>query len=134
MALDKITSQSLEVGAVTLTALPDGVISAAKLHTTAISDKLGYTPVSPTDLSVKADITTVNDALALKAPQSTTYTKTEVDTFLAGKTNVNSLTTSWTIQETAGVIYFKYNGVNKAKLDSSGNLTVVGNVTAYGTV
>ena len=125
MALDKITSQSLEVGAVTLTALPDGVISAAKLHTTAISDKLGYTPVSPTALS---------DGLALKAPQSTTYTKTEVDTFLAGKTDVNSLTTSWTIQETAGVIYFKYNGVNKAKLDSSGNLTVVGNVTAYGTV
>ena len=125
MALDKITSQSLEAGAVTLTALPDGVISAAKLHTTAISDKLGYTPVSPTALS---------DGLALKAPQSTTYTKTEVDTFLAGKTNVNSLTTSWTIQETAGVIYFKYNGVNKAKLDSSGNLTVVGNVTAYGTV
>ena len=42
--------------------------------------------------------------------------------------------TTWTVEESAGVLYFKVSGVNKAKLDSSGNLTVVGNVTAYGTV
>lgn len=42
--------------------------------------------------------------------------------------------TNWTVQEVAGVLYFQYGGVNKAKLDSSGNLTVAGNVTAYGTV
>jgi len=29
---------------------------------------------------------------------------------------------------------FAYNGTDKMKLDSSGNLTVVGNITAYGTV
>ena len=28
----------------------------------------------------------------------------------------------------------QYGGTNKSKLDSSGNLTVVGNVTAYGTI
>ena len=44
------------------------------------------------------------------------------------------VTNTWSVQEVTGVLYFKYNGVNKAKLDSSGNLTVVGNVTAYGTV
>lgn len=43
-------------------------------------------------------------------------------------------TTTWSISEISGVIYFKSNGVSKAKLDASGNLTVVGNVTAYGTV
>ena len=42
--------------------------------------------------------------------------------------------TNWTIVETAGVLYFKTGGVSKAKLDASGNLTVVGNVTAYGTM
>jgi len=42
--------------------------------------------------------------------------------------------TNWTVVESGGVLYFKYGGTNKAKLDSSGNLTVVGNVTAYGTV
>lgn len=40
----------------------------------------------------------------------------------------------WTVTESSGVIYFAYQGTNKAKIDSSGNLTVVGNVTAYGTV
>ena len=40
----------------------------------------------------------------------------------------------WTITESAGVLYFATSGTNKMKLDASGNLTVVGNVTAYGTV
>ena len=43
-------------------------------------------------------------------------------------------TTTWNFVETAGVLYFKVNGVSKAKLDASGNLTVIGNVTAYGTM
>ena len=42
--------------------------------------------------------------------------------------------TNWTITESGGVLYFATSGVNKAKLDASGNLTVVGEVTAYGTV
>lgn len=42
--------------------------------------------------------------------------------------------TNWTVEEIAGVLYFKYGGVGKAKLDSSGNLTVTGNVTASGTI
>lgn len=40
----------------------------------------------------------------------------------------------WTVTESAGVLYFATGGVNKMKIDASGNLTVVGNVTAYGTV
>lgn len=41
---------------------------------------------------------------------------------------------SWTITEAGGVLYFSLGGVKKAKLDSSGNLTVISNVTGYGTV
>ncbi len=48
--------------------------------------------------------------------------------------SLNTSGTGWTIDEASDVVYFKHNGVNKAKLDSSGNLTVVGNVTAYGSV
>lgn len=40
----------------------------------------------------------------------------------------------WTITESSGVLYFATGGTNKMKLDASGNLTVVGNVTAYGTI
>ena len=41
---------------------------------------------------------------------------------------------NWTITESAGVLYFATSGTNKMKLDASGNLTVVGDVTAFGTV
>lgn len=41
---------------------------------------------------------------------------------------------NWTVTETGGVLYFATGGVNKMKLDASGNLTVTGNVTAYGTM
>jgi len=41
---------------------------------------------------------------------------------------------NWTITESAGVLYFATGGVNKMKIDASGNLTVTGNVTAYGSV
>lgn len=43
-------------------------------------------------------------------------------------------TTNYTITEVGGVLYFKNGATNIAKLDSSGNLTVLGNVTAYGTI
>lgn len=40
----------------------------------------------------------------------------------------------WTITEDAGTLTFAHQGVNKMSLDSSGNLTVVGDITAFGTV
>jgi hypothetical protein len=40
----------------------------------------------------------------------------------------------WTVTESAGVLYFANAGVNKMKIDASGNLTVVGEVTAYVTI
>jgi len=41
---------------------------------------------------------------------------------------------NWTVTESAGVLYFATSGTNKMKLDASGNLTVTGNVTGYGTI
>ncbi len=40
----------------------------------------------------------------------------------------------WTAVQSGTDLIFKYSGTNKMKIDSSGNLTVVGNVTAYGSV
>ena len=40
----------------------------------------------------------------------------------------------WTITESGGKLYFAYNGTNKMSLDSSGNLVVVGDITAFGTI
>lgn len=40
----------------------------------------------------------------------------------------------WTITETGGSLYFATGGVNKMKLDASGNLDVVGNVNSNATI
>ena len=41
---------------------------------------------------------------------------------------------NWTITESSGVLKFATGGTNKMKLDASGNLTCVGDVTASGTI
>lgn len=40
----------------------------------------------------------------------------------------------WNVTPSGTTLYFSYNGTNVGSLDSSGNFTVTGNVTAYGTV
>jgi len=40
----------------------------------------------------------------------------------------------WEIKHSGNDLIFSYSGSNKMKLSSSGDLTVVGNVTAYGTI
>jgi hypothetical protein len=55
-----------------------------------------------------------------------------------GTTPVNEAaqltTTGYTIEESGGELLIKYGATSIGKIDSSGNLTVIGNVTAYGTL
>jgi hypothetical protein len=48
--------------------------------------------------------------------------------------NTSVTITNWTIREVSNTLYFQFSGSNVAKLDSSGNFTTIGNVTAFGTV
>jgi hypothetical protein len=41
---------------------------------------------------------------------------------------------TWTLSASSGNLIFSVSGTAKAKLDTSGNLTVVGDVTAFGTI
>jgi len=41
---------------------------------------------------------------------------------------------AWTVTETGGNLYFSYNGVRKMRVNSSGDLTVTGDITAYGSI
>jgi hypothetical protein len=40
----------------------------------------------------------------------------------------------WTVVESGGVLLFRRSGTNRMRLDTSGNLTVTGNVTAFGSI
>ena len=42
-------------------------------------------------------------------------------------------TGGWAVTPSGTKLYFNYNGTNVGSLDSSGNLIVIGNITAYGT-
>jgi hypothetical protein len=75
--------------------------------------------------------TSLNDKAALAGSSS--------QAFSASTLNATTVDLGdWTITESGGVLYFATSTsgspVNKMKLDASGNLTVVGNITAYGTI
>ena len=64
---------------------------------------------------------------------------TEIDTEFnniatAIATKANGILTNFTLVESGGVLYFKSSGTSVAKLDASGNFTVIGNVIAAGTM
>jgi hypothetical protein len=63
-----------------------------------------------------------------------TADQTQSDINALGITAVSVDLGNWTVTETAGVLIFATGGVNKAKIDASGNFTVVGDVTAFGTI
>lgn len=64
---------------------------------------------------------------------------TEIDTEFnnistAIATKADGTFTNFSFVETAGVLYIRSSGTNVAKIDGSGNLTVIGNIIANGTV
>jgi hypothetical protein len=54
-------------------------------------------------------------------------------TFTTATATTVALGSNWTVTVASGKLVFQVSGSTKASLDSSGNLIVTGNVTAYGT-
>ena len=68
-------------------------------------------------------------------PLATNGTGTGVNQYVARPAgSAIAIGSTFTVTETGGVLFFSVSGTNKAKLDSSGNLTVAGDVTAFGTI
>jgi hypothetical protein len=112
-----------------LTGNVTGTVSSLSNHTTAdLSEdtNLYYTNARADARIAAASITDLSDAdQTVRTTDSPTFVTANVTTVDLG---------DWTITESAGTLYFATGGTNKMKLDASGNLTVTGNVTAYGTV
>ena len=109
----------------------DGVIVTATPAELNYVD--GVTSAIQTQLAAKVDDTQV----LTNVPASAVFTDTTYDQAAINALGITATSVdlgNWTVSESAGVIYFATGGSNKMKVDASGNLTVVGNVTAYGTV
>ncbi|MGB0141439.1 MAG: hypothetical protein ACPF8W_00040 [Luminiphilus sp.] len=111
-----LTSGSWSISGTTVTA------SAAQINLltslTATATQLNYTDDVTSNIQAQLD-----GKAAVDSPTFTTKIVTPKVEFA-----------NWTITETSGVLYFATGGTNKMKLDASGNLTVVGDITAYGTI
>lgn len=140
-----------------IVSIPNGIVSQVYCDGTnfysAVTGSAGNFTVNGTltstgiadvgDLTVSGNATFSGNTIAVTQAPTDNSTKVAttafVQTKVAGITtvpNANAITNAggWSVTPSGTTLYFNYNGTNVGKLDSSGNLTVVGNVTAYGTV
>jgi len=113
-----VTGTLTVTGASTFTGIPSGPTAAGGTNTT--------------QLATTAFVTSVISTLGTASTKNVGLLNTNVVQRTAD--NTIPIGSTWSVVESAGVLYFAVSGVNKAKLDASGNLTVSGNVTAYGTI
>jgi hypothetical protein len=106
--LDGITSTTAELN------LLDGV--------TATTAELNYVSGVTSSIQTQMDTKAPSASPTLSGPT------------LSGTITVTGGTQSWTAVASGTTLTFAYNGVNKMQLDGDGNITVTGNITAYGSV
>jgi hypothetical protein len=110
------------------------VIYSAAGQVNATTLALAGTPLtsSAAELNYVTGVTSaIQTQIDTKAPSAS---PTLTSPTLASVITVTGGTQSWTVTAAGTNLTFAYNGVNKMRMDSTGNLTVTGNVTAYGTI
>ena len=68
------------------------------------------------------------------AAAGTQTTQIATTAFVQTAVDNTSTLNAWTLEESGADLLFKYNGTAKFKLTSAGAITVVDNITAYGTI
>ena len=114
--MDGVTATTAELN------IMDGVTAtAAELNimdgVTATAAEINY---------VDGVTSNVQTQLNTKAPSS--------NPTLDGTVTITGGTQSWTVTPAGANLTFAYNGTNVLRIDGSGNLTALANVTAYGTI
>jgi hypothetical protein len=124
--LDGVTATTAELNildGVTATAAELNILDGATLSTAELNYVTGVTSAIQTQIDTKAP----SASPTLTSPTLTSPTLASVITITGG-------TQSWTVTAAGTDLTFAYNSVNVMRIDSSGNFTVIGNVTAYGSV
>ena len=91
----------------------EGKVSASTVTPTTLGYLTGVTSAIQTQIDTKADHT---------------------DASIATSISLTGAASTWAFALSGNDLVISYGGVNKAKIDTAGNLTVTGNVTAYGTI
>ena len=124
-ALSNLGGQPIITGAASTVTTAD--LTASRVLVSSASGKIDVATITTTELAYLDNVTSDLQAqLNTKAPS--------ISPTLSGTITVNGGTQSWTAIASGTNLTFAYNGVNKMRIDSSGNITVTGNVTAYGTI
>ena len=137
MALTIADSTMVELGAGKLADIDKNSVGLGNVDNTSDLNK----PISlaaASALAGKADESTMLSALALKENLSNKgvangYAGLDVDSKLSQPAKSVS-TSNFQIIEESGSLVIKYGSTKIFKIDSSGNLTVIANITAYGSV
>jgi hypothetical protein len=116
-----------------------------QIGATAVTNATNAT--NATNINISATTSTdTTTSLVLVGSQATGNQPPFIDAELSYNASTNVLsangffvgagsftTTNWTVAEVSGKLVFSHGGVAKYSIDSSGNMIVTGNVTAYGT-
>ena len=97
-------------------------ISIGGTEVTASGAELNYVDGVTSSIQTQMD-----DKAPLASPTLTTPTLDSAITITGG-------TQSWVVTASGTDLTFSYNGVNKMRITSGGDITVTGNVTAYGAI
>ena len=127
--LDGVTATTAELNildGVTATATELNILDGVTSTTAELNILDGVTATTAELNYVDGVTSNVQTQLNTKAPSSAPT--------LASPLTVTGGTQSWTVTASGVNLTFAYNGVNVLRVDSSGNLTSLGNVTAYGTI
>ena len=117
---------SFQIGgtAVTATAAELNIMDGVTATTAELNYVDGVTSNVQTQLDGKAELSGANFTGAVDVDATVTANSLAID----------NGSNDWTFEVAANKLLIKYGGTAKMELDTSGNLTVIGNVTAYGTI
>lgn len=137
-AIASAISSKADTSSPTFSGTPAAPTAAAGNNTTQLA----------TTAFVKTAVDTATGALGTMSTQNKTAVDIEggtidatvigggtaaAGTFTTATATTVALGSNWTVTVSSGKLVFQVSGVTKGSLDSSGNLIVTGNVTAYGT-
>ena len=127
--MDGVTATTAELNimdGVTATAAELNILDGVTATAAELNIMDGVTATAAEINYVDGVTSNVQTQLNTKAPSSSPT--------LDGTITITGGTQSWTVTPAGANLTFAYNGTNVLRVDGSGNLTALANVTAYGTI